>query len=261
MKIPCPRCGADIAFDPKTGKLYCEYCGSYSEMSELETNQYEKQKVQKDYNETDIYDEFHCSSCGAKLVTDKTTTITRCVFCGSQQLIKQRLTGKFEPKRVIPFKIDKNSFVNIYRTFVTNKILAPNEFRFNPLITETRGLYVPFYLYNYKIGTYARGEGSYRSDKHTYYSWFEHQVSQDALVMVDGSTRLDDSVMSSLEPYNLDVLTDFNPAYITGFQAECSDETKESLNEKSEMRAIMHSKRKVKELTGRYTHKGRTCYF
>ena len=93
LKIPCPRCGADISYDPGSGKLYCEYCGSYSDISSLETLNYEKEKTEQNYTESNIYDEFHCSSCGAKLVTDKTTTITRCVFCGSQQLIKQRLNA------------------------------------------------------------------------------------------------------------------------------------------------------------------------
>ena len=256
MKIPCPKCGADISYDPGSGKVYCEYCGSYSEISELETAQYDNQKTEANYNESNIYDEFHCSSCGAKLVTDKTTTITRCVFCGSQQLIKQRLTGKFEPKKIIPFKINKESFLNIYRTFVSKKILAPDEFRNNPIITETRGLYVPFYLYNYAIKTYARGVGTYRSDNNTYYMWFENEITQDALIPVDGSTRLDDSIMSSLEPYNTNEIKDFNPAYITGFQAECTDETEESLNAKAENRAVMHSKRQVKKITGRYTQQG-----
>ena len=33
--------------------------------------------------------------------------------------------------------------------------------------------------------------------------------------------------------YNLRETVPFNPAYITGFQAECTDETEESLNDKA----------------------------
>ena len=94
------------------------------------------------------------------------------------------------------------------------------------------------------------------SDNNTYYMWFENEITQDALIPVDGSTRLDDSIMSSLEPYNNNEIKDFNPAYITGFQAECTDETEESLNAKAENRAVMHSKRQVKKITGRYTQQG-----
>ena len=271
MKIACPKCGADIAFDPSSGKLYCEYCGSYSDIKEVELNQYNKEKVKDNslnqnsnapsYGATandgaDIYDEFHCSSCGAQLITDKSTTISRCVFCGSQNLLKQRLSGRFEPNKVLPFKITKDRFVNIYKTFVQKKIFAPNEFRNNPFITETRGLYVPFYLYNYDIISYGRGEAQRRSDKTTYYKWFEHQEKSSSLIPVDGSSRLDDSIMSSLEPYNMNELTDFNPAYLTGFQSEKTDETAEALDLKAENRAIMHTKRTIENCQSPYRMTG-----
>ena len=276
MKIACPRCGADISYDPSSGKLYCEYCGSYSDVNEAELNQYEKAQAQanvqyqkeiqndinkdEDYgalnNQDDLYDEFHCSSCGAHLVTDKTTTITRCVFCGSQQMIKQRLTGRFEPQKILPFKINKDGFIQIYKDFIQKRKLAPKEFKDNPLIVETRGLYVPFYLYNYDITSYGRGQAERRSDKHVYYKWFEYQVSEKSLVPIDGSTRLDDSIMATLEPYNLNDLIEFNPVYITGFQAECTDETKESLDRKAENRAVMHSRTALSRILGSYKHKG-----
>ncbi len=258
MKIACPKCGADIAFDPTTGKVYCEYCGSYSDISEVELNQYNKEKVATQAqpadapsygtikeDDSDIYDEFHCSSCGAQLITDKNTTITRCVFCGSQQMIKQRMTGRFQPKKVLPFKINQVNFLNIYRNFVHKKIFAPNEFRENPLIKEIKGLYVPYYIYNYDVISYGRGEAQKREDKTTYYKWFEYKQQETALVQIDGSSRLDDSIMSSLEPYNLQEMVDYNPAYITGFQAEKTDETAESLDNKAENRIIMHSNRVV----------------
>lgn len=269
MKIACPKCGADISFDPSSGKLYCEYCGSYSDVKEIELNQYNKEKVKEDIisedsnvpsygklvNEkdgVDLYDEFHCSSCGAKLIADKHTTISRCVFCGSQNLLKQRLSGRFEPKKILPFMINKDNFINIYKTFVQKKLFAPNEFRNNPYITETKGLYVPFYLYNYEIISYGRGESQKRENKATYYRWFEHQEKTMSLIPVDGSTRLDDSVMSSLEPYNLDAIKDFNPAYLTGFQSEKTDETAESLDVKAENRAIMYSKRVIETCPSPY---------
>ena len=273
MKIACPKCGADIAFDPTTGKVYCEYCGCYSDISEIELNQYNREKVKEEVapqnqqentpnygaikqDDSDLYDEFHCSSCGAQLITDKTTTITRCVFCGSQQMIKQRMTGRFEPKKVLPFKINQQNFINIYKTFVHKKIFAPNEFRENPIINEVKGLYVPYYLYNYDIISYGRGEAQQRRDKNTYYKWFEYKQKETALVQIDGSTRLDDSIMSSLEPYNFQDLVPFNLAYITGFQAEKTDETADSLDMKAENRVVMHSNRVVNASVRPYRQTG-----
>lgn len=275
MKIGCPRCGADIEYDIQSGKLYCQYCGSYSDISEIELNQYNKEKQKVEAKEEknaqnegkpsygavpeeqqDLYDEFHCSSCGAQLITDKNTTITYCVYCGSQQMIKQRLTGRFEPDKVLPFRITKNGFLDIYKTFINKKILAPNEFRRNPLITEVKGLYVPYYVYNYDIISYGRGQAEERRDKTTYYKWFEYQQKDKSMILVDGSTRLDDSIMSSLEPYNLKETVDFNPAYLTGFQAERTDETAESLDIKAENRAMMHTNKVVRSAPSPYRMTG-----
>ncbi len=279
MKIACPRCGADVTFDPATGKCFCEYCGSLSDIKEFELNQYEdaKQKANshvgmqaqaqeqtkpgdgtyesaEQQDMTDNYDEFHCSSCGAKLITDKLTTITRCVFCGSQQMIKQRMTGKFEPKEIIPFKISKADFISRYTSFVNKKFFAPEEFRKNPAITETRGLYVPFHFFECGVTSYGRGLGQYHSNKTTYSKWFEYKVDDEVLIPIDGSTRLDDSIMASLEPYSFNELTKFNPAYITGFQSECSDETDESLKNKAKNRALSHSITTIEKKLGRYRH-------
>ena len=274
MKIACPKCGADVSFDPSSGKCYCDHCSSYIDVSEFELKQYEKEKqhaqamndeqieenarIKDNINQdpNDLYDGFRCESCGAQLITDKTTTITRCVYCGSQQMIKQRLVGKFEPLALIPFKIDKESFIYQYKNFVNSMRLAPEEFRNNPNINETKGLYVPFHLFEYNIKTYGRGVGEYKDDDHTFREWFEKSESEDVFVPVDGSVRLDDNIMSSLEPYYIEEMVDFNPAYITGFQSECTDETEESLNEKAEDRVFVHSIKRMKSLTGRYTQVG-----
>ena len=39
------------------------------------------------------YDEYTCSTCGAKLITDETTTITDCLYCGSRQILKAKIVS------------------------------------------------------------------------------------------------------------------------------------------------------------------------
>ena len=171
-------------------------------------------------------------------------------------MIKQRLTGRFELQKLLPFKITKEDFIRIYKDFLQKRRLAPKEFRDHPFITETRGLYVPFYLYNYDIISYGRGVAERRTSRNIYIKLFEYQVGEEALIPIDGSSRLDDSIMASLEPYNYNELVNFNPAYITGFQAESTDEIKESLDVKAENRAIMHSRTVLSGLLKGYKHEG-----
>jgi DNA-directed RNA polymerase subunit RPC12/RpoP len=255
MKIACPKCGADVAFNPITGKCHCDYCGSDVDIDKFELNQYEKAKADEEASKAtqeskstgtqdDLYDEFHCSSCGAKLITDKTTTITHCVFCGSQQMIKQRLTGKFAPTECIPFKINHNQFVNIYKNFIGTKRLAPKSFKQNPGIYEIKGLYVPFYFFEYNIKSYERGMACFIKYNNRFF--LEYESRTDGLIFVDGSLRLNDSLMSSVGPFYFGDIVPFNPAYLTGFQAEYTDDSEDVLRKKAEDKAVMYTARTVK---------------
>ena len=244
MKIACPRCGADVVFLPSNQKCYCDYCGSTIDISEFNLDKFNSAKTDTS-DQDDIYAEFHCSSCGAQLVTDSNTVVTKCLFCGSQQMIKERLSGRFEPQEVLPFKIDKKTFTDQYAKFIKKKILAPNEFRNNPNVMETRGLYVPYYIYTMDETICARGQAMKRQEKQTYYKYFDMKLTDKILSPQDASTNLDDDIMTSLEPFNFNELTKFNPAYITGFLSETGNEKLEDLQVKAENRASYAVKSKI----------------
>ena len=253
MKIACPRCGADVVFLPSNQKCYCDYCGSTIDISEFNLEKYQSAKNDVS-DQNDVYAEFHCSSCGAQLVTDSNTVVTKCLFCGSQQMIKERLSGRFEPQEVLPFKIDKKTFTEQYAKYIKKRWLAPDEFRNNPNVIETRGLYVPFYIYIMDESIYARGQAYKRQNKQTYYKYFEMQVKDTITSPQDASTNLDDDIMTSLEPFDFNELTKFNPTYITGFLSETGNEKLEDLQVKAEQRASYSISSKVNaRVKGGYT--------
>ncbi len=232
MKIACPKCGADIKYDPEKGKVYCNHCNTFSSIEEIDLKQFKNHIEDEQNNKEVIYDEINCSSCGAKLITDKATTITICAFCGSQQLIRQRLTGRFEPKKIIPFKLSQEEFIKKYHESIKKRIFAPSSFKNNYSITEVKGLYVPYYIYDADLSIYGRGKASNNSDSNNKTKWFEYQHTETISMPIDASLKLNDDFMTYLEPFDFYDLTSFNPAYITGFQAECVDEDKNSIYEK-----------------------------
>lgn len=232
MKISCPRCGADVIYDPSEKQLFCEHCNTYSDIKRIKN-------FKLDLNST--YDEFECSSCGAKLVTDKTTVITRCVFCGSQQMIKQKISGNFKPKRIIPFKISKEEFIKIFKTHINKRIFAPSSFKKNSIITEVKGLYVPFYIYNADLLVHMRGLATKNTNHGEEKKWFECQHEETISIPIDASVKLDDSIMATLEPFDFYDLVEFNPSYLAGFQADCLDEPIETIYSKVDERIIIPS--------------------
>ena len=264
MKTACPRCGANVSFMPGTQKLYCEYCGSQVDVTEFdvedvllnkEISQVRASTIVNDSkgnvsnisndNATETiqknnvnYDEYTCSTCGAKLITDETTTITDCLYCGSRQILKAKMQGEFNPKEVIPFKINRNQFISMYTSFVKKKILAPDEFKNNKRLMETKGIYVPFNLYFFDVDTYARGMAVRRSKDNKSYIFFEKEYSMNILSPVDSSKKFDDNMMTSLEPFDYSELKPFNPVYLNGFLSEIGNENLEELERKSESRGI-----------------------
>lgn len=265
MKTACPRCGANVSFMPGTQKLYCEYCGSQIDVSEFLLDSYEESNVIENdinneyYGESKSnYDEYTCSTCGAKLIADDTTTITDCAYCGSRQILKAKFQGDFNPVEIIPFKIDRNNFINIYTKFVKKKILAPEEFKNNPRLMETKGMYVPFHLFFFDVDTHARGEAIKKTNDNTSYKYFETDFSMKILAPEDSSKKLNDDVMTSLEPFNYKELTKFNPVYLNGFMSENGNENMEELERKAEARGINESMNQVyKKLEGYHFIKGK----
>ena len=70
MKIACPNCGANVAFDVKKQKCYCEHCGKYCDIEKLEI----------DVNKLNDYREYICDFCGEKILIVNSNNIIKMYF-------------------------------------------------------------------------------------------------------------------------------------------------------------------------------------
>ncbi|MCQ2748643.1 MAG: hypothetical protein MJ246_01105 [Clostridia bacterium] len=87
---------------------------------------------------------YSCPSCGAELVTDENTTATKCVYCKSTTVIKDKMKGEFLPDQVIPFLKTKQDAINGFKSCLKGKWFAPSKFSNPKNINEITGVYVPF---------------------------------------------------------------------------------------------------------------------
>ena len=248
----CLSCDANLKFNPSSQTWICEYCGNEYTLKDLSNNSSNKNKLKYDEKDiesnstieeipeskytTDEFDCYHCKNCGAKLVTDKTTTATFCVYCGNTSIIKERLENAFEPHKIIPFKKTKQDAISTFMQYKKNKWFAPKDFHDNNNIKKITGVYIPFWTYDCTIdGDLAiTGErrnswrsGDYIVTKIDTYNIKRQGSAQFNKVPVDGSKKFADDVMDSIEPFNYDELVDFNISYLSGFLSECYDVTKE----------------------------------
>ncbi|MBR2735023.1 MAG: hypothetical protein IKE05_02365, partial [Clostridia bacterium] len=119
------------------------------------------------------------------------------------------------------------------------KWLLPKLFKDENHIDEIKGIYVPFWLF----GADADADMTYRatrvsgwSDNNYTYTKTDHYFLQRAgkvgfeHIPVDGSSKMDDALMESVEPFNFDEVVDFQTAYLAGYLADKYDITaKESI--------------------------------
>lgn len=232
----CPSCGGKVIFEPSIGKWKCEYCKSEFELEALQKNENNigskknNEDVKDDsYNE---YVEYHCKNCGAKIIADENTASTFCVYCGNTAVLKSKLSGKFAPSRIIPFKKTKEQAIEAFKSLYKGRPLMPKFFNDPKNIEKISGVYIPFWLFSFKnnvnyegsakkITTWVVGDTHYtKTDTYK----VERNIDMDFDgVPVDGSTRFADDIMNTIEPFNYKEMVKYNHAYLSGFLAEKYD--------------------------------------
>lgn len=269
MDHKCPSCSATLKFNPHGQNWKCEYCKG--EFNKEQIDEYEAKrgnvvdettpevKVEKDFHGIDVYS---CPNCGAQIIADENTTATFCVYCKNTAILKNKLVGEFNPAQVIPFYKTKEDAINAFKGVLKGKPLAPSEFNDPKNINEMTGVYIPFWIYD------IHAQGMVQADAKKIRSWVagDYQYTQTDTFMalregnmvfnkipVDGSTRFDDSLMNSIEPFDYKGLVDFSHSYLSGFLAEKYDVAKEAASEAAENRAKNTTTDILKGNIGGYT--------
>ncbi len=245
QEYKCPCCGGAIAFDSTIQKMKCPYCGTEFEMetlagydNELKSEQADDMRWETDTGgnwqegEADGLRSYVCNSCGGEIVGDENTAATSCPFCGSPVVMMDQFSGALKPDYVIPFKLDKGAAKEALKNHYKGKRLLPKVFKDENHIDEVKGVYVPYWLFDaeadadmrYKAtrvrhwsdSTYDYTETSYFSVRRSGSIGFEN-------VPVDGSKKMADDLMESLEPFDFTKAVDFQTAYLAGYLADKYD--------------------------------------
>ena len=254
MNFQCPGCGATLTYKEGTDILKCEYCDTEvsiqalkereEEKTQEEQYSFDRQQVVREEEEQD-FKAFHCSSCGAELLTDEYTAATFCSFCGSPALVEERLTGEKRPTLIIPFKINREQAMEKYRSWTKRGILTPKKFSSSQTLETISGMYVPYWLYDYdanvsmgahgtKVNVTRKEDTEYIYTRH--YDIYRNVTTQFDRVPQDASEKMVDSIMEQLEPFHYEDMTTFELPYLSGFLAEKYNYTGEQLQPKVEER-------------------------
>lgn len=260
----CPACGANITFNPKNQKWDCKYCGSKFSLKEMQkyknASSEEENKIIPSNNTSEDLDIYHCKNCGAEVMADKQTTATFCLYCGSSAILKERINSGKKPSQIIPFKKVKEDAIEAFKGIHKGRPLMPKFFNNKENIQKITGVYIPFWSYDLK----AEGDISFTSkdittwsDSNYHYEKTDTYLSKKngylefEKVLVDGSSRFDDDLMDSVEPFDYRDLVEYNHAYLSGFLAEKYDVDSKKAIERAESRVMNTA---VSEIESTVTH-------
>ena len=258
QQYKCPCCDGAIEFDSSLQKMKCPYCDTEFEMETLVSYDNVLKNEQGDHmtwdtaaggqwqeGETDGLREYVCQSCGGQIVGDETTAATSCPFCGNPVVMMGQFTGALKPDYVIPFKLKKKDAIAALKKHYGGKRLLPKIFSQQNHIDEVKGVYVPVWLFDTDADANIRYKASnvrtWSDSKYNYTETSFYSVTRSGTlgferVPVDGSTKMDDALMESIEPFNFSEAVDFQTAYLAGFFADKYDVDSEQSVERANER-------------------------
>ena len=260
VEYKCPCCSGAITFDSTIQKLVCPYCNTEFEVDAvLDFNEAQAESENQQEPNWDQYTEhsdnedwqqdeltvYTCSSCAGEIVADDTTAATLCPYCGSPVIVSGKLSGAFKPDYVIPFKVSKEQAKKALERLMKNKPLLPKRFKEEHKIEKLEGVYVPFWLYDCETDSQMRYRATRIhtwSDSNFRYTRTSHFLLTRAgtlgfeRVPADASSKMDDTYMEAIEPFNYSEMVDFNMPYLAGYVAEKYDVDPKTASSHANMR-------------------------
>ena len=257
-EFKCPNCDGAMEFDPNLQMMKCSFCDSEFDMEEVlayddKLHSQTPDDMAWDAKAGSEWQEgeqeglrvYVCNTCGGEVVADETTGATDCPFCGNPVVMMGQFAGALKPDLVIPFKHDKKAAIQALKKHYSGKKLLPKVFKDENHIKEVKGMYVPVWLYDTDAEAYVR----YRATKTRVWSDSDYDYTEThhysvtraggigfEAVPVDGSTKMDDTLMESIEPFDIREAVDFQTAYLSGYLADKYDVDSEASIERANER-------------------------
>ena len=207
-----------------------------------------------------------CPSCGAELICDETTAATSCPYCANPTIVPGQFSGTLMPDLIVPFRLDKEAAKTALREHFKGKKLLPRAFSSENHLDEIKGVYVPFWLFDAdcdadmsfnatRVRTWS--DLNYHYTETRYYRLYRSGFVRFGNVPVDGSLKMPDELMESLEPFDTAKAVRFKKAYLSGFFADRYDVRAEDSVDRANERVRQSTIQAFSQTTSGYV--GATC--
>ena len=220
ITFKCPNCGAQMEFDPNSQQMHCDYCGTTTDLDEYNRTLQERGQF--------LATEYCCNQCGAVIMATDATAATFCSYCGSPVALTGNMTAQKAPKKIIPFKLDKDACMWAYEKKVRKAFFAPDWMLDPEAEQKFRGIYMPYFSHSFHGKSHFSGTAQvrYTSGKYDYEDTYELAAPVHASfsnIVGDASMAFPDTMSYNLGKPDPAKETDFKLSYLSGFYADLSD--------------------------------------
>ena len=239
-----------MEFDPASGGLKCRFCGHTEAMPaptrqitahSLEQGLAEAAAKEKSLGEAAL--EVNCSGCGSVVAFQPPEVAGVCPFCSRAIVAQPRAADPLiAPDAVLPAKIPRTQAQTSVRQWLSSLWFAPNALKKMAQQEGIAGVYVPFWDWA------ADTESAYTGERGEHYWETEYYTETDNngntvqrsrevqrtrwypaagrvarhfdSVLVPATKSVNEKRLDALEPWDLDSLCAYEPAYLAGFRAQ-----------------------------------------
>lgn len=249
-RYSCPGCGADLVFEPRDNCLTCPYCGrketipqSAEQIREQSYQDYLKPRAEQLKRMSDTALEVQCSSCGAAVTFAPPEVAGECSFCGAKIVVQPKSADPLvAPEALLPFAISSSQSTESVRQWLASRWFAPNALKKLAYQESIDGVYLPYWTYDAHTTSYYTGQrGQHYWETETYTetdaqgrtvtktrqvmrtSWYPASGTVSRWVddvLVPATKSVSRARLDCLEPWDLDELKPYDPAFLSGFKAQ-----------------------------------------
>lgn len=247
LLFPCPGCNSQLYFSPRLQKLLCEHCGTQvgidtSKDHILEHHLRQQLQTGSDASVTVEQKVYKCDRCGSQSVFMSETPTFTCSFCNYEAVNPEAYkTRVIQPSGIVPFKVDKQHSLDIFKTWIGKGWWAPGDLKEIARHDALHGIYLPFWTYDaqthsswsgyggryyYETESYTDAQGKRQTRTVQRTEWIYRSGTFDHFfddILIGGATELSQQEYESIFPYQLDELVNFDAQFLSGWKADVYD--------------------------------------
>lgn len=202
-----------------------------------------------------------CVNCGTAIPYTEFQSAGRCPSCGTYLLRDDKVSNNFAVDVVLPFAVTRYQAEEKLKEEFGKKLFIPATFLSHKTLEKMRGVYVPFWMYDYDtdityqaVGTKVRHwtSGDRRYTETSYFDVGRRMHVDYKGIPVDASIAMDDKIMDLMEPYDYRQIVTHDNKYLSGFDAEVYNMTPDQLEYRALSKADKASRGWVKTTTTGY---------